>query len=400
MERLSRGLTLFNPRGLTLFPFEACAAHEESMTNKNPEEIAKLNAYRTEGGLFGTRPRTESPVTIEKLDDAPTYGLGDEVLILSADGRKMVKVTVTEMGEAVRFTDEYGDDGDLPAAQVFDPVRAAEAITEKLTAENRKFTLTFVDYDSELTPQQTVDYLSGDMEAFDQIHDSWSDNRAEGAYQAVNDLLEEYGLDRNDACVDWDILHEHVLENDDSSLEGDLIRNTRAQLMRTRLGHVYGEGTYSGHDDSVWPAREARIAEMLAAHGLKVETDEQREAINELVHNGPYDWHDGVRLEVIFQGDIRDATVWNKDAGDVQDRRLTFESPNILLIDTVNGSGHDVKLPGSLTATVTPDSPAILDKEPDAGYGWDDIAGVVHSAYRTDVKTEWVPAPDKEDQAA
>lgn len=370
------------------------------MSNKNPEEISKLNAYRKDNGEFGRRPQTESPVTIERLDDAPGYGLGDEVLIFSTDGRKMVKVTVTEMGDAVRVVDEYGDEGDLPVDQVFDPVRAAEAITEKLTAEDRKFTLTYVHYDSELTDEQTVNYLSGDMEAFDEIHDAWSDNRSEGADQAVNDLLEEYGLERDDPSVDWEALREHVLENDDSDLEGGLIRNTRAQLMRTRLGHVYGEGTYSGHDDESYPAREKRIAEMLEAHGLKVETDEQREAINELVHNGPYDWHDGVRLEVIFQGDIRDATVWNKDAGEAQARKLTFKDPHILIIDTMSGSGYDVQLPGTITSTVSPDNPAVLDKKPDAGYGWDEIAGVVHSAYKTDVKTEWAPEPDKENKAA
>lgn len=371
------------------------------MTNKSPEEIAKLNAYRAEGGKFGTRPHPEAPVTI----DAPVSALlseGDEIFLPASDGKRMQRVTViADNGEdGLLVEDADGGEFAAPRTDVRTGDQATQAIIDALQADSRKFTLAHVSYDDELMPDQIVHYLSGDMESFDQIYENWGDHRWQTASEEIDSVLTEFGLDEDDDQVDRELLREFIQDQDDSDIQNELIRGTSSQLMRTRLGHVHGEGTYSGHDDAVWPAREARIAEMLAEHGLKVETDEQREAINELVHNGPYEWHDGVRLEVIFQGDIRDATVWNKDAGDVQDRRITFESPYILLIDTVNGSGHDVKLPGSLTATVTPDRPAMLDKKPDWGYSWDDVAGVVHSAYRTDVKTEWVPAPDKEDQAA
>jgi hypothetical protein len=50
------------------------------------------------------------------------------------------------------------------------------------------------------------------------------------------------------------------------------------------------------------------MSSFLTATGMDVSSDDTRQAIQELVTEGPYDWHEGVQLDVIFYGPVDD--VW------------------------------------------------------------------------------------------
>lgn len=70
---------------------------------------------------------------------------------------------------------------------------------------------------------------------------------------------------------------------------------------------------------------------------------------------------------------------------------LEFAKPHILLIDKLNGSGHDVVLPAAMKRTLTrvgyddEEAPqtgrAYVDSDA-GGYGWDSVAGVYKPAYK------------------
>lgn len=286
---------------------------------------------------------------------------------------------------------------EVSIAAPMDPDQQMEALIERIENGGRTFTLTHVQYDDRLRDEQVKKYLSGNYDDLqDEVSEVFSDGTTESASEEVRDLLREAGLDEDDIDTDkFDELTEVVRTKDDSDPLPALVRNTPEKLMRLTLGQPTESHLYDGNRDGVMEEREAKIARMLTDKGLDVTSPEAREAIGELVANGPHNWHEGVDLDVIYFDDIRDSTIYNEETGKVAPREIQFKDPNILLLDRMNGSGHDVRIPGMIKAAATEQSPVKLDADPDFGYGWDETAGVVHSAYRTDTASTWAsPAPE------
>lgn len=198
------------------------------------------------------------------------------------------------------------------------------------------------------------------------------------------------GLDDDDVDTDkFDALAEAIREKDDSDPMPQLLRNTPEKLMRLTLEQPGGDGLYDGNVDGVDEAREAKIAKILGSKGLDVSTPGAKEAIGDLVADGPQYWHEGVDLDVIYFDDVQGSTIYNQEDGLVAPRDLTFQNPHVVLIDRVNGSGHDVQFAGAATAAATEMNPVKLDASKMHGY-WDETAGVVHSAYRTETSGTWL----------
>ena len=276
-----------------------------------------------------------------------------------------------------------------------DADRDAEALIERVTAGSDTYSLAFVDYDDRLRDDQVSRYLSGDYQGVEEeVDDLFYEAVLDSSMEQARDLLKEAGIDADDVNADkLDQLAEAVRDKDDSDVMAGLVRNTPEKLMRLTLGRPGGAANlYDGNVDGVDEAREARIASMLTAQGLDVSSPEAKEAIASLVAEGPQYWHEGVDLDVIYFDDIRDSTVFNTFTGEVTSREIQFKDPNILLLDRVNGSGSDARITGMIKATATEENPVKLDADDSLGYGWDETAGVVHSAYRTDTASTWAPA--------
>lgn len=256
--------------------------------------------------------------------------------------------------------------------------------------------LVFVNYDDQLTHEQIDQYLSGDEESLNDSLDEWtSDARYERAVEIAKEHSGALGIDWDDLDpADQDAARSAIYDRDTSDPAAALARNTPKALLRAPLDSVSDVASDLGIDtDSffipqLWTGRTFDVAEgrrrilnqILGQHGVNTAAPGVAEAVAELLSEGPDTWHEGVTLDVIWYGDIADATVIGPQGA--APAEITFTKPHIVLLDPMNGSGHDVELPDMLIKHVTPSDPAHLDSASHRhGYGWDDTAGVYMPAY-------------------
>lgn len=293
---------------------------------------------------------------------------------------------------------------------------AAKKCSRPWNRSCRKTDLYFIDYDDRLSSTQIDSILAGDDgEAYDEYIGN-VDGDAHAIEAAKQAFSEAEGAGRTD--ITWDDLGmdeqqrfiDLAGDRDDSTPLKDLIRNTSNQLLRTRLGvpsddpalsdacmghNIYGVSE-SEHTRALEQKRYDAIGGLLRQHGIDPDAGENRTAIEELVNEGPYDWHEGVELDVIFYSGVDQAAARHEGSTE-----LSFSNPNILLIDRFNGSGHDVRLEGSVAKTIPatlgagePESRAFMDEGGLPGYGWDRTACVVKSYYTTEIQRTEVQEPE------
>lgn len=273
--------------------------------------------------------------------------------------------------------------------------------------------LIYVHYDDRLTTEQMDSILAGDWAAAeDSVFEAYEEHLESRAGEEARELVDAAYESGTFHCeydeLDFEEQQEAInaiREKDTSDPVRQLLRTTPDQLMRTRLGTPVDRLTDpsaargSRLDDGGHQARAEAILGLLKDHGADPEAEGVREAVDELVNEGPYDWHEGVRLELIFTGNVEDVAAAPSDGGEeVQRRQLTFTTPEVLLIDTMNGSGHEVNVPATLIKVldqpaedgsgISDDGRVMLDSHA-PGYSWDDVAGVVHSAYKP-----WAPSSE------
>ncbi|MET4144129.1 hypothetical protein [Arthrobacter sp. UYCo732] len=294
---------------------------------------------------------------------------------------------------------------------------AATGAAGIIAANQSPVSLRFVDYDDRLTQEQMSMILAGQwVDAENDVDDNFADNAYEEATTTarteIDEAVEEGRFDREWDDLDPDEQDEArraVEERDDSDPIKDLLRNTPDQLLRTSLGRPaerLSEPRWSsGHrlDDGGFAARHSAVSGLLKDSGMDVDSPEVRDAIDELVNEGPYDWHEGVQLDVLWYGGIDDAVPTPRtESPETEGRKvLDFAKPHVLLIDKWNGSGHDVVVPAAMKRTLTrvgydeEEAPqtgrAYLDSDA-GGYGWDSVAGVYKPAYKDGAPSAtWTP---------
>ncbi|MBG0739032.1 hypothetical protein IV500_06405 [Paeniglutamicibacter antarcticus] len=284
----------------------------------------------------------------------------------------------------------------------------AEPDAASILAGNQDFvSLRYVAYDDRLTEEQMTMILAGQWTAAENdVDENFSDSAYDEAVTVAKAELEA-AVEAGSFDREWDDLdHDEqdearraVEERDDSDPVQGLLRNTPDQLMRTSLGApeplLKDRAAASGHhlDDGGFEARKKAISDLLEASGMDTSADAVQEEIGALVNEGPFDWHEGVQLDVIWYGALEDAvpTPRGESAETDGSKVLEFATPHVLLIDKWNGSGHEVILPAPLKRTLTrvgydeAEAPqtgrAYLDSD-SGGYGWDSVAGVYKPAYK------------------
>jgi hypothetical protein len=276
-----------------------------------------------------------------------------------------------------------------------------------ITANQAPVSLRYVSYDDRLTDEQMNMILAGQwIDAENDVDDNFADNAYEEAVTVARTEIDE-AVEAGTFDREWDDLDPDeqdaarfaVEERDDSDPVKDLLRNTPDQLMRTSLGQPAGRLSEprwaSGHrmDDGGFTARHDAVAALLKDAGMNVDAPGVREAIEELINEGPYDWHEEVDLDLIWYGALEDVVPTPRvESPEAEGSKvLEFATPHVLLIDRMNGSGHEVTIPAPLKRTLTRvgyddgEAPrterAYLDSNAD-GYGWDAVAGVYKPAYK------------------
>lgn len=301
------------------------------------------------------------------------------------------------------FTETTHAEPAISLGQPAGPATAADIIA----AGTAPVSLRFVNYDDQLTKDQMSMILEGswndaENDVDEAFLDGATDEAARIAEEEINAAYEAGTFDR-----EWDDLDEDeqnearyaVEARDDSDPVKDLLRTTPDQLLRTSLGNPLGRlsgavGT-SGEqlDDAGFEARHKAVEALLKEAGVDTSAKGVTAAIEELVTEGPYNWHEGTQLDVIFYGPIEDAVPEPRsetDCPETASKVLEFARPHLLLIDKYNGSGYDTILPAPLKRTLVraggdgPEVPqtgrAYLD-DAAGGYSWDDVCGLVKSAY-------------------
>ncbi|TDP89588.1 hypothetical protein EDF62_3341 [Leucobacter luti] len=312
--------------------------------------------------------------------------------------------------EVINFLGDGCDDNEFSDEELWD-------VASNWAQSNTSSDLIFIDYDDQLFDEQIDTYLAGDVdgELDDELQELFFEHRRTAAEEQVNEMLEEWGADPID--VDdtvKDRLREIVEEHDTSDPQEGLAKNTHSQLMRAPLsqGALLDHATewerenergytsaqlYDGNADKAIEAREDYLLRHLGEIGVDTSqfTAEDRAQVRSLATEGPHYWHEGVRLDAIWYGDIRDARASSDPeqgrtirigGAPLGSRENQTGKSSIVLLDTVNGSGYDAQLSVPLTVTLDSDRPAHLDSGGSAGrYGWDDTAGVHKPYYDVDV---------------
>lgn len=253
-------------------------------------------------------------------------------------------------------------------------------------------TVNYLSYDDELSDESADAYLSGDDETLDENTD-WEDNNYEYVEELAKGIVgsdewDELEYDTQEELKDW------VREHDDSNVLDGLIKNTRAKLLQFPVtndddfGVALSEASEEEDEGERRKAIEKVFEDALAGAGLEM-NDTNREAIATLINENSLDFEyqaaEQWRLRILTTDDVKEygmsgSSPYRDSARDVQ-----LTGANILLIDPWNGRGMDAPLEGTITSRISTDNPVRLDSR--RGYGsWDEVAGVVKSAYRSDNK--------------
>lgn len=299
-------------------------------------------------------------------------------------------------------------------------VSAAPAVDAAgiIAAGTEPVSLRFVQYDDQLSKEQIGMILSGQWnDAENDVDEAFSDSAYDEtvriATAELETAVEEGRFDREWDELDsdeQDAVRYAIEERDDSDPVKDLLRNTPPQLMRTSLGQPAARlqearfASWRHLDDGGIQAREKAIEDILKEAGVDTSAEGVKEAVGELVVEAGGDWHEGTQIDVLWYGDVADAVPSTRSDADPEAGKakvLEFAKPHLLLIDKWNGSGYDTVLPTPLKKALAkpaedgseaPRTGRVYLDDSGDGYSWDDVCGLVKSAYGGDgaPKASWV----------
>lgn len=254
----------------------------------------------------------------------------------------------------------------------------AEQILTKALADLRpKYTLIYVDYDDGLSDEQIARIFDGDVEGVESDVDEWA---MEGTDHNVDEIIadlvpEEHHRDLLEAGDEIDELRNAIQERDDSrGALMELLHTTGSKLMRYALD-------YELEPDS-WNWDEEQIVE--AMHGIAdaagIDFDTNEKALRSLVVEASY----GGSLYVIWYGDPEDVvkgvlnTTWENDEAPTT---IAWTDPHLVVLDGWNGSGYSDDVKGIVTKPFVPTNLRMDGNVKGHGYTWDQVAGLVYSAF-------------------
>ncbi|MEV5279850.1 hypothetical protein ACFYMW_26300 [Streptomyces sp. NPDC006692] len=240
---------------------------------------------------------------------------------------------------------------------------AVELIISRLDDE---YELVYVDHGDRLTDEQVQKLIAGDEEVLDE--DWVSENRWRGVNAVLDALLNQDARDFLDEHAALDQLREAIEERDASHPIRDLMRGTGSKLFRYRLE---GQG-----EPGAWKFSDAELTSvargLAAAAGL--DFWENCAALRELVANASY----GGDLHVLWRGDIKpvyDAVGRARGSDSAPVITVQWTDPELLVLDRWNGSGHTVRVRGTVNLPFDPDRLCIDAARGPGGCSWTDVVG-------------------------
>lgn len=244
--------------------------------------------------------------------------------------------------------------------------------------------LVYIDQGDRLTPKQVAALLRGEnaYQSDDLTDlDEWeSEARYRGAVEVIKEILYEEEWEILDANpIELSELRCEIEERDVSDPYGDMLRQTGSLLYRYDV-EVDVNTTWASNDEELADQAD-ELAEALGyAPGHTVKDLIESDLLPEASYGGHAWILFYIDVEEMWKATIAYDQVPEEKRAEV---KITFTRPWLLVLDKLNGSGHDVRLPVDVTL---PFDPARLTTDDDGnGYSWDSIAGLVKSAYGTEV---------------
>ncbi|MEV7902106.1 hypothetical protein [Streptomyces anulatus] len=240
-----------------------------------------------------------------------------------------------------------------------------------------KYDLVYINQGDHLSEEQLHRLFAEDENAsgLDHAEDvldlGWLDeNRYHGTQHVLGELLDDDAqefLEKHDVL---DQVRHAIEERDQSDPIGDLMNGTGPQLFRYRLD---GEA-----EADPWRFSDAKSEEVARALATAAGIDfwDNVGALQELVAHSSY----GGGLHILWRGDVR--AVWdavNKIRGALPDAEPTITAqwtdPELLVLDTWNGSGHTVKVRGTVRLPFEPARLSLDTIRAPGGYSWTNVVG-------------------------
>lgn len=384
---------------------EIAAAFEDAAAGESAPEISGDAQHLDSGGVSDLIDTLKAGY--DDPDDGPFFDLDDDRLVVTHPEGVQEEIRAIDGVFRIRVNDLNEDDPHMASRK---SITAAEVIAvddsptavmiNHLRGSGERYDLAFVEQGDGFTPEQANAILEGDWEyAEEQVTEHHSDQVYSAAEEIARETAESLDLDWDDLSMDdQNEIVQEIMEMDESNPLDDHLTQHRAELVRIpvapqqNLSSLVGDA-WVGNREGSSAKREKVISDLLTGAGVDTSSAEVRQAISELVEEGPHDWSDSTRLDILWHGSIGDvAATPREDIGLSGTRALSFSSPSVVLIDTQSGSGYETTIPGTVTTKIDSQTGAkpTLDHMSN-GYGWNQTAGVVKSAYRGSVTSEWTP---------
>lgn len=248
----------------------------------------------------------------------------------------------------------------------------AQAVLERaLAALPDKTYLAYIGYDEELSDGQIHHILTEEgwpddlLEFIDES--SWT-----GENYVVDEVLNESERRLLDDAELMDKLIDAIRERDASTPIDNITRRTPAKLFRYNLGVDVTTG---------WDASDEEIEEQVQGIADAIGLHDQDDAIKAILREAS---SGGVAC-IYWQGDVEDILDASQGAR-FNDKKftITWTNPSLLVLNSMDGSGMDGSLAGTVTLPFDPERLKLDARNIGNGYSWDEVAGIVPSAYRTD----------------
>ncbi|MFD7661288.1 hypothetical protein [Streptomyces sp. NPDC059788] len=240
---------------------------------------------------------------------------------------------------------------------------AADRVVSRL---DEKYRLIHIERGDCLTDEQVQKLFADDEDVLD--IDWESENRWHGTKHVLENLLAQEArnfLEEHDALNQ---VIEAIEERDESDPISDLMRATGDKLFRYRLDGEARADPWRFSDEETEDA--ART--LGTAAGL--DFWDNAGALRELVAHASY----GGGLYVLWRGDVKSVYEavgkmrWNDRA---PESTMQWTDPELLVLDQLSGSGHSVRVRGTVRVTFDPDRLSPDTLRGPGGYSWTDVVG-------------------------
>ncbi|MBC9927353.1 hypothetical protein [Leucobacter sp. cx-169] len=338
------------------------------MSEKNRQLAGAVKAGANVGGQWASQERPEAAAP-------PPSGLADVLTTLSPNARERLNDGNYEPGD---MDELYAVVGYRLRAGV-DPCPNLYPVAD----------------DEHLNDVQVELLLAGDpgVHIQDQLEGQLDERRTTVERAITEELMTANGVNfRSLADTDRAGMIEMIGDYNSADIVGDMAANTPPQVMRAKVGapmydampdwcaeqgksfydDLYG-GIASDLNDR-WPAihrnRESFLEAQLQASGYELSATD-RDSIRALVAGGPEDWHNDIEFDVVWEGDIGNASVPQHYP---QRGTLTLGSgdtgPTLVLMDPYSGKSAVARLERPLNVSVSPGVSAFLNDSPSAPVGF------------------------------